>query len=224
MIEIKGIKFEVNITRKNIRNSYLRVKGNVINATCPLHVYDYQVYQFIESKRDWIYNAYIRSTCKINNSLIYMGGDIFYIFGVEYKLVRSIGKKKICINNDTIFFTYKDDSLDGIKALYKYLDNRLLIKAQEYLDKYRNLLLDYGYDNIPEINARCMSSKWGACYTRKNKICISSYLIHYSLDCLEYIMVHEMSHFIVPNHSKRFYEIVSSVMPNYKSIVKKLNG
>ncbi|MBQ1625320.1 MAG: M48 family metallopeptidase, partial [Erysipelotrichaceae bacterium] len=56
----------------------------------------------------------------------------------------------------------------------------------------------------------------------KNSITISSYLIHYPLYCLEYIMVHEMTHFIVPNHSKRFYEVVVNNMPDYKRAVKRL--
>ena len=67
-----------------------------------------------------------------------------------------------------------------------------------------------------------MSSKWGVCYTRKNLINISSYLIHYPFECLEYIIVHEMTHFIIPNHSKRFYEIVANNMPNHKQVADKL--
>lgn len=222
MLEIKGIKFEVSITRKDIKNTYLRIKGNVIEVTCPLFVYDYQVYKFIESKRDWIYNVYLRSVNKKNNSLLYRGGDKFYIFNTIYNLIRSVGNKKINISSDTIYFTCKDTSIDSIKTLYKYLDSRLLSKAQDFLYKYRYILLSYGYNEIPIIKARCMSSKWGVCYTRKNQINISSYLIHYPLECLEYIMIHEMTHFIVPNHSKRFYELVSSMMPNYKDVVKKL--
>lgn len=224
MVDIKGVKFKINIIKKDIKNIYLRVNGNNINATCPHHIFEYQVYKFIETKRDWIYNVYIKSQSKMNNSLVYRGGNKFYLFGIEYNLVRSIGRKKINISDDTIYFSYKDDSVDSIRALYKYLDNRLLIKAEECLHKYRYLLLDYGYNEIPVIKARCMSSKWGVCYTRKNKINISSYLIHYPLDCLEYIIIHEMTHFIVPNHSKRFYEIIVNIMPNYKDVIKKLKG
>ena len=75
---------------------------------------------------------------------------------------------------------------------------------------------------VPELKCRIMTSKWGVCYTRKNKITVSSYLIHYPLQCLEYIMVHEMTHFIVPNHSKRFYEVVANHMPDYKSASNRL--
>ena len=216
MVEIKGIKFEVEITKKKIRNIYLRLQDNKIEASCPYYVPKYEVYKFIESKRDWIYKVYQFNNNRPKNLYLYNGGDTFYVFGKPYKLVRNIGRKKVVISEDTIFFTYKDDSLDSIKALYKYFDAELLNKAKIYLDKYRPLLLDYGYNEEPILNARLMSSKWGVCYTRNNKINISSYLIHYPYECLEYIMIHELTHFIIPNHSKRFYEIIANNMPDYK--------
>ena len=216
MVDIKGIKFEVEITKKKIRNIYLRLQDNKIEASCPYYVPKYEVYKFIESKRDWIYKVYQFNNNRPKNLYLYNGGDTFYVFGKPYKLVRNIGRKKVVISEDTIFFTYKDDSLDSIKALYKYFDAELLNKAKIYLDKYRPLLLDYGYNEEPILNARLMSSKWGVCYTRNNKINISSYLIHYPYECLEYIMIHELTHFIIPNHSKRFYEIIANNMPDYK--------
>ena len=222
MIQIHNINFEVVITKKRIKNIYLRITGNRIDASCPYYVANYEVYKFIESKKNWIYKAYQYQQQKAQTTLMYRGGDTFNIFGKEYKLIRSIGRKKINIVENTIYFSYKDDSEDGIKALYKELDKILLNKAKEYFVRHREMLLDYGYTLEPELNARIMTSKWGVCYTRKNKINISSYLIHYPLICLEYIMIHEMTHFIVPNHSKRFYEIVANNMPNYKDINKLL--
>ena len=80
------------------------------------------------------------------------------------------------------------------------------------------------FSDLPEfeLKFRKMKTRWGVCYTKKNSISISSYLIHYPFECLEYIIVHELTHFIVPNHSKRFYNIVSSNMPDYKKAVEKL--
>lgn len=222
MIEIKGISFNVEIEKKKIRNIYLRVKDNTIYASCPYYIAKYEVYNFIESKRDWIYKAYQYSLIKNERSHIYRGGDTFYYFGDEYKIVRSIGKKSFSFIGDTIYFTYKDDSEDCIKALYKYMDKYLLIKANDYLDMYLPLLKDYGYNLVPELSTKVMSSKWGCCFTRNNKIHISSYLIHYPLDCLQYIILHEVTHFIIPNHSDRFYQIIQNNMPNYKEVNKKL--
>ena len=222
MIEIKGIRFEVQIEHKRIKNLYLRLKDDVIYASAPMRMADHEVYRFIESKRDWIYKAYDRQVYRKRVSNLYSSGDIFYIFDKPYRLIRQIGRSRVNISNDTIFLTYKDDSEEGIKYLYKTLDKILMKQALFYLNKQLPFLRDYGYMEVPELKCRIMTSKWGVCYTRKNKITVSSYLIHYPLRCLEYIMVHEMTHFIVPNHSKRFYEVVANNMPDYKSASNRL--
>ncbi len=222
MLEIRGVRFEVEITHKRIRNLYLRVQGNKVIASAPLLMPDFQVYRFIDRKKDWIYRTYERMAHKEQAGSKYHGGDVFYLFDEPYHLEQAIGKKGVSIREKTICLSYKDDSEDSIKYLYKYLDKYLMEKAKEYLDKHLPFLQDYGYHEIPELKCRVMKSRWGVCYTRKNSICISSYLIHYPLYCLEYIMVHEMTHFIVPNHSKRFYEVVGNNMPAYKEAVKRL--
>lgn len=216
MVNIKGVDFDVIINKKRIRNIYLKVNGTTIEVTCPYYVAKYEVYNFIESKRSWIYKTYLYNLNSNKRHYMYYGGDIFYAFGQEYKVFFSIGRQKLIIDDNTIYFTYKDESDNRIKALYKQLDKTLLNKAKEYLDKYLFILKDYGYNNIPELRARIMTSKWGVCYTRNNKITISSYLIHFPCECLEYIVLHELTHFIIPNHSKRFYEIIGNNMPNYK--------
>lgn len=222
MIEIKGISFKVEINRKRIRNLYLRVEDNTILASAPLNMPEYEIYSFINTKRNWIYNTYNYYQYKNNVTHMYKGGDIFYVYNVPFKLVKSIGKKNITVRENTIYLTYRNDSEDSIKYLYKYFDKLLIIKAEEFLLKHLDFLKDYGYNLTPEIRCKIMSSKWGVCYTRKNLINISSYLIHYPFECLEYIIVHEMTHFIIPNHSKRFHEIVANNMPEYKRASDKL--
>ena len=86
MIEIKGIQFSVNIERKRIKNLYLKVNGTTIEASVPFYVLDYEVYKFINTKRDWVYNAYLHSQYKMKTTLKYMGGDSFYIFNEKYKI------------------------------------------------------------------------------------------------------------------------------------------
>ena len=223
MIEIKGLKFNVEINHKRIKNLYLRLDGDTIIANAPMNMADYEVYRFIETKRNWIYRVYDSETFKRRMTRLYNGGDTFYLYNNPYKLVKLIGKKDVTIKENTIYLTYKEDNEDAIRYLYKYLDRYLLLKANEFVDRYQNgILNDYGYYLRPTLKAKIMKSKWGVCYTRKNMINISSYLIHYPIECLEYIIVHEMTHFIIPNHSKRFYQIVENNMPYYKSANDKL--
>ena len=217
MYEINGVNFDVEIKRKKIKNMYIRLSDKTIMVTCPRYIPEYEINRFIDARRDWIYKTYKQTELNKKISLKYLGGDYFFIFNQPYRLIRTIGKSNVYIKDDCIYLSYKDDDEKAIQYLYKYLDKMLLEKAYEYLDKHIDFLKDYGYNLYPELKCRLMKSRWGVCYTRKNSICISSYLIHYPVMCLEYIMVHEMTHFIIPNHSKRFYEVVLNNMSNYKS-------
>ena len=123
MVEIKGIKFNVEIERKRIRNLYLRVEGNTIKASAPFSMSDYEIYNFINTKRNWIYKTYNYYEYKENITHMYKGGDIFYVYNVPFKLVRFIGKKNISIKENTIYLTYKNDSDEAINYLYNTLIN-----------------------------------------------------------------------------------------------------
>ena len=114
---------------------------------------------------------------------------------------------------------------------YKFVDTDILIQESEgkllkdiieCQDKYLKILKDYGYQNQPVYKFRVMKSKWGVCYTRKNTVTINPMLIHFDKRYLEGVLWHELLHFIIPNHSKRFHEVLEYHMKDYKELMKGL--
>ncbi|MFZ4076713.1 MAG: M48 family metallopeptidase [Legionellaceae bacterium] len=71
---------------------------------------------------------------------------------------------------------------------------------------------------------RSMTTRWGSCNTLKKRITINLNLIHKPLPCLEYVIVHELIHLIIPNHSQRFYSLMEHFMPEWKIIKKQLEA
>ena len=86
------------------------------------------------------------------------------------------------------------------------------------------ILKDYNYTKTPEISFRHLKKAWGVCYPNKNKIVLNYKLIHYPVECLEAVFLHECLHFILPNHSKRFHDLLSYHMPEYKKIIGLLKS
>ena len=115
MIEIKGISFKVEIHRKRIRNLYLRVEDDTILASAPLNMPEYEIYSFINTKRNWIYNTYNYYQYKNNITHMYKGGDIFYVYNVPFKLVKSI-VNKYTISSRVLTFC----NLSSIVAIISY--------------------------------------------------------------------------------------------------------
>ena len=69
---------------------------------------------------------------------------------------------------------------------------------------------------------RNMSSRWGSCQPSTGRICINVRLALYPFECLEYVVVHELCHLLVPGHGAEFYELMDRVMPDWKNRRAKL--
>ena len=67
-----------------------------------------------------------------------------------------------------------------------------------------------------------MKSRWGVYNKLRHKVTLNSELIKYNIECLDYVIVHELSHAIHFDHSKDFWNLVSKYCSDYKSIRKQL--
>lgn len=76
----------------------------------------------------------------------------------------------------------------------------------------------------PELKIRYMTARWGSCQPQRGIITLNSQLIEKPRRCIEYVVLHEFAHFIHPNHSKEFYILVESLMPDWKERKAELNG
>ena len=76
----------------------------------------------------------------------------------------------------------------------------------------------------PEIRIRSMVSRWGSCHPAKGILTFARQLIEVPESCIEYVVVHEFSHFIHPDHSPRFHDFLTKVMPDWKERRSLLNS
>jgi predicted metal-dependent hydrolase len=78
------------------------------------------------------------------------------------------------------------------------------------------------HKNITSVNLKYNSSNWGSCSSAKN-VNLSTRLLFAPKDVIDYVIIHELAHLYEMNHSKKFWDIVSQVMPNYKEKEKWLS-
>lgn len=218
MIEISGKYYDLKIDRKRNRNIYLRVEGNTLHITCPYFVSKEEIMNFIYSKANWINktsNKKDNSKCLIN--------DTIYYLGKQYRLVIEKGNRFIKIEDDTIYIKCRDESIEkASKVFYEYGKRVLKYELTSVQDKYLNILKEYGYNLVPEYKFKYLTSMWGCCYSNKNLVNLSVRLIHFDEKCFEAVLWHELLHFIIPNHSKRFHEVLAYHMPDYEAIIKTI--
>ena len=75
----------------------------------------------------------------------------------------------------------------------------------------------------PEIKFRRMKSRWGSCASAKGILTFNKALVHAPLSCVEYVVYHEFTHFLHPDHSPAFYECLAGYIPNWKALRKQLS-
>lgn len=73
-----------------------------------------------------------------------------------------------------------------------------------------------------KIAYRNMKSRWGSCQPETGRICFNIRLALYPPECLEYVVVHELCHFLEPNHGSGFHALMDRVMPDWPERKKKL--
>ena len=74
----------------------------------------------------------------------------------------------------------------------------------------------------PNLKIRTMKTRWGVCNRKSKTITLNTRLLEYDISCLDYVIVHELSHFIHPNHSSEFWNLVGKYYPKYKECRKML--
>lgn len=204
---LDGQKFNVIVEKKNNKNMYLRVKKDGIHITCSYFVTKSMILSFINKNKD--------SIIKMNEAVKRKEEkeEEFYYLGNKYDVVILNTVSKIEFVGSQVFVKNKT-----------YLKTFLSNEAQRIFNDRVNICYNLFEEDIPYPNVLIgkMKRKWGYCNKREKLIKLNSELIKYSINEIDYVIVHELSHFIEFNHSKNFWKYVKKYYPNYKEAQKVL--
>ena len=197
----------VEIIRKNNKNTYVRVKDGKIVVTTSFLNTKLTVTKILDDNVSFLKKALYKDLKKQEKN------DRFYYLGKCYGVVF---KPSICVEiSDYKIYANDSNSLD------KWLKNQTLTIFKERLNYwYDNFLEDIPY---PNLKIRKMTSRWGVCNRKNNNVTLNSELIKYDISKIDYVIIHELSHFVHFNHSKEFWLVVGKYCPDYKKIRKELN-
>lgn len=67
-----------------------------------------------------------------------------------------------------------------------------------------------------------MNNRWGSC-TPGGRIILNPELIKAPIDCIDYVITHELCHLVEPNHNARFWQLLGALMPDWKARRERLN-
>ncbi len=202
-VKIDGEYYEVVVVRKRIKNIYMRVKDDLkIYVSVNSFVSDSYVKELIDKNINILKKMIDREKRKIERS------SKFFYLGNEYRVILCNVFSKPYIDEGTIYVR-KEEDLD--KFLKSEAKRVLPLRVEECYKKMNNKSIPY-----PKVNVRKMVRKWGYCNKRDKLVTLNSELIKYNIDDIDYVVVHELCHFLHFDHSKAFWESVKYYKPDYK--------
>lgn len=207
-LEIDNEKYKINIIKKiSNKNTYIRVNDDLeIVVTTSIFTTSKEIEKIINENLTSVTKMINKAKTKKDYA------SSFYYLGHKYDIVH-VNSNTISFGNDKVFIG-KSVNVD------KYLKNEATKLFKSRLDKiYSGFSKAIPY---PTLTIRSMKSRWGVCNTKTHRVTLNLELIRKDIVCLDYVIVHELSHLIHANHSKAFWTLVEENCPDYKKIRKMM--
>lgn len=223
-IEISGIP--ITVEKKNIKNMHLYVKppkGNVM-VSAPITLSDKSIEMFVRTKIGWIKKQREKFDKQERQSeRRYVSGESIYLWGKQYylRVIHEGRANSMTIEGEIAVLNVRRDSTirqreTFVNEWYRFI---LKEKIEQLLPKWINKT---GLEPS-SWQTKYMTTKWGTCNTEKRKIWINLQLAKKPVECLEYVILHELAHLKVRNHGAAFVAILDEYMPYWRDVRKQLN-
>ena len=223
-MEISGIKIEVQ--KKNIKNLHLVVappEGKV-RVSAPMHLSDESIAMFVRTKLGWIKKQQEKFKKQPRQTeREYVSGETLYVWGQQYFLRVDYSYKgnSLVLEGNEAILTVRKESTASQREAFVNEWYRVLLKEkiETYLPKWEKIT---GL-HCDSWQTKYMTTRWGTCNTNTGKIWLNLQLAKKPIECLEYVILHELTHLKVRNHSKEFVALMDQYMPYWREIKKLLN-
>ena len=224
-LEIEGLRIEVE--RKNIKNLRLSIypPDGRVHVSAPAYLREADIRSFVLSKWDWIL-THRREALEQPRQTVreYVSGENHYLFGERYLLKVEHADSSpygVKVRGKTIVMRVRKET--GREARKAALELFYRAALEEYLTllvamwsaKLREPLVDW--------QIRQMRTMWGSCTPARRSIRFNLELARVPSECIEYVVVHELTHLKVRNHGKAFQDLMTQRLPRWRELRKELN-
>ena len=196
-------EYSYDLTFKRMKSIIVKIRSGQLVVSAPYHTSIEVIENMIYRNQDKLVK-----TIKNYHPQLSLEEGYVYIFGKKYELViRDIGEK-ICRIHEQQLYVYSSDVKGAFERyakeeLYRYLNKKI-----------KDLLPLFDKDHVT-IEIKKYKARWGCCYYKINKVSFNLALIYLRKELIDYVIMHELTHFIEANHSKRFYHELEMRMPDY---------
>lgn len=224
--KIGGI--DVKITKKrNLKNLYIRVnppEGDV-TVSAPIAYPDEEIKLFVLRKIPEIISVRDKMLSQARQTKReYISGESHYLWGKTYRLDVEVGFSKYEIKKIPNKIIFKVPKGADIESKEKFFNEWYRSELRRVLDRLIPKVEEKMSISANEYKIKNMKTKWGTCNIDKRRVWINLQLAKKPIECLEYVLVHEMVHLLEKNHTHRFNALVEEFYPTWKIAKKTLES
>lgn len=219
-------EISIDVVFKNIKNVHLSVHpptGQVrISAPCRMNLDTIRV--FALSKLQWIKGQQKKFSSQMRETQREMlGRESHYLWGKRYlmEISEQPGRSEVLLSHKKIkLVTPPSSSVDKKRTVLENFYRKVLREeAKAYIVRWERHL-DVSTNKI---FIQKMKTKWGSCNPISRNIRLNLELAKKPRECLDYVVLHELLHFFVPNHGAQFVALMEEHMPHWRVIRQTLN-
>lgn len=216
----------VEVIRKNIKNMHLSVlpPDGRVRVSAPTQLTDEAITMFVRTKLGWIKKQQEKFQQQPRQSeRQYVSGETLYVWGKQYFLQVEYSYKgnAFTLSGDKAILTVRKESSPKQRESFvnEWYRNRLKQEVAKYLPKWEKTTGLY----CSGWQSKYMTTKWGTCNPTSKKIWLNLQLAKKPIECLEYVILHELAHLKVHNHGPEFTAILDQYMPYWREHKRRLN-
>lgn len=221
ILNVDGFEIPVNVVRKRVKNLNLRVRADgTVTLSIPQHLPLARAQEFLERKGSWIAervrrNIERRPSPDLAGELpdrIPLWGKLVPRDSVQANSGQAASDRdasgqgapgQTAIDQAALDELYRTEVLRALPGIVERMEARIGVHAARW-------------------SVRVMKTRWGSCTPKTGAIRINARLAAYPLECLEFVVVHELVHLLEPSHNARFHALLDEFCPGNRHPAKLL--
>lgn len=227
MHQIEVSNLTINVTRKRIKNLHLAVHppDGEVRISAPLHLDDESVRLFAISRLNWIKKNQAKIIAQPRQSQRkFVSGESHYFQGQRYLLnvIERDRAPEVKLRNKTYIDLYVREGSSEEKrreVLRNWYRQHLKTEIPKLIHKWEKIM----QVKVKDWGVKRMKTKWGTCNIQAQRIWLNLELAKQPPSCLEYVVVHEMTHFFERYHNERFHQLLDQFLPHWQRDRDELN-
>jgi predicted metal-dependent hydrolase len=199
------------------------VKPGKVEVVAPTKAGESNIHRFVQAQHQWIIQALAKMAVKTQHEILAppryeQGSDIPYQGQLFKMTIQSSKLKRIKIEFFNEFIAHVpetmpvDEQSEKIRSsLINWMKKQAKTQTERLVTKHANKNRLYPRT----ISIKTQKSRWGSCGIHHD-IHINWLLLLAPIEVLEYVVVHELCHIRVKNHSSQFWTLVAEHFPDYQ--------